>query len=877
MAINKSAVALAVLVALTITACNSDSKKDKKTDEIQSPLAAYEGVWGGLGNGLAFKIDKHFVTAYNYTRATCSVNEKFVQLPLVEAEKIFTEITAGTNGDRFSFLYAGDKESEREEYRKQALPTACNNADDGKTFNPEFAFEHAWNAYNDYYPFMQQRNVDWQAQWNTYRPQVKATTTPEELFNILSQLVSPLDDGHIDITAETDTLEEEYSPALPKGWQAKAAMFANEYDTDADEAFEELALDTLSNIIERYGISEMTLNEDNELPLAWGKLEGNIGYINIAGMAYFTDDGSEPDIDEILTNVKAQIATIVEALKDTEAMVVDVRFNGGGIDEVSLTIAGYFTNQKRLALTKKNYNLGTSVGLKELYIEPNNTITYTKPTVLLTAANTASAAETFTLSMRTLPHVTHIGETTQGIFSDSLEFNLTHGFTTSFPFQTYYSANNVAYETLGIPPQIEAPTTTLPGSSMGAQPAIHKALTHLGVDLSISEQDFTTQVEQLMTSAGIPAFSVAWVDDEKMIASQAFGYANIEEELPATVNTPFNLGSISKTFIGTSAMQMVEKNIISLNTKLADLAVPIQVNSPYSNGNDISLLQLATHTSGISEQSLAYGCSYYVEETQESLFAMLIDDFSVCSSPVKISSAAFIDSLLNSSGELYSEEHFVDTQSGQKNNYSNVGSALAAEMLSVAANVPFKDWTEINIFKPLGMDSTHWFNQDFNDSQPQPASRYIYLDGANIELPEYALATWADGGLKSSAVDMAKYLLAIVRNGELNGKRILKEATVNTMLNIELDEPTLEGQRVFWLNDGFVFAHSGEDPGTSTNMIYDQYNKLGIVLMQNLTDGQYGEGEDSEGDDPQSTLISELTEKLQYLAYRRGLSIKDKN
>lgn len=45
MAINKSAVALAVLVALTITACNSDSKKDKKTDEIQSPLAAYEGVW----------------------------------------------------------------------------------------------------------------------------------------------------------------------------------------------------------------------------------------------------------------------------------------------------------------------------------------------------------------------------------------------------------------------------------------------------------------------------------------------------------------------------------------------------------------------------------------------------------------------------------------------------------------------------------------------------------------------------------------------------------------------------------------------------------------------------------------------------------------
>lgn len=863
---NRSAVALAMFMALIITGCNDDDKKSPITKS-KSSLASYEGVWAGLGNGVAIQIKESSVTIYDYTKKTCSIKKNFEQLSL--AEEIFTKISTGINSHGFSFIYPGGNENEREEYIKQTLPEACNKPTDIDTFNPDFAFEHTWHLFNDYYPFMQQRNVDWQAQWDTYRPLVNEGTSPEDLFSILSQLVSPLDDGHIDITVETDVLDEEFSPALPKGWDTKALLLSNEYNIDTDDAFEHLAYNALDNISERYGISELIHNEEDQIPVAWGKLEGNIGYINIAGMGYFHSDGSVPNIDEALTNVNKQMTTIIEGLKDTEGMIIDVRFNGGGHEDISLLIASYFTDKKRLAFTKENYNTGNATPLKEWYIEPNSNITYAKPVVVLTAENTASAAEVFTLSMRTLPQVTHIGETTQGIFSDSLSFDLTQGLSTSFPFQTYYSINNVAYETLGIPPHLNAPTTTLSDSSMGAQPAIHQAITHFGVDLSISKEKFTNQVNQLMQNAGIPGFSVAWIDDKEMIASQAFGFANINNQQLVTVNTPFTLGSISKTFIGTSVMQMVEQNKIDLETTLGDLTMPIQVNSPYRDGNEISLLELSTHTSGISEQFLAYGCGYYIEETKENLYAMFIDDFATCPSPVNTNQSIFIDSMLNSNGELYSTEHFVDTQSSQKTNYSNVGAALAAEMLSVAANLPFKDWTENNIFEPLGMKNTHWFNQDFTDSQAQPASRYVYFDGEYIELPEYALATWADGGLKASAVDMAKYLLAIVGKGEFNNKRILKESSINAMLNIELDEPTVEGQRIFWINDGFVFGHSGADPGTITNMIYDQYNKLGIIVMQNLSDGESGEG-----DDPQSPIIIELTDKLHHLAYRRGLSIK---
>ena len=52
------------------------------------------------------------------------------------------------------------------------------------------------------------------------------------------------------------------------------------------------------------------------------------------------------------------------------------------------------------------------------------------------------------------------------------------------------------------------------------------------------------------------------------------------------------------------------------------------------------------------------------------------------------------------------------------------------------------------------MTATHWVNADYAADELTPAKRYVFSDGGLVEVPEYALATWADGGLKSSANDI---------------------------------------------------------------------------------------------------------------------------
>lgn len=176
------------------------------------------------------------------------------------------------------------------------------------------------------------------------------------------------------------------------------------------------------------------------------------------------------------------------------------------------------------------------------------------------------------------------------------------------------------------------------------------------------------------------------------------------------------------------------------------------------------------------------------------------------------------------------------------------------------------------------MNDTHWFNANYEGQDNLPARRYMFIDGQIRALPEYSLYTWADGGLKSSSQDLARYLLAIAREGELNGSRILNKDTVATMLDTGFNEPTFEGQKVFWNNDGFMIGHNGSDPGAYSFISYDQYNRLGLVIMLNLSD-DLEELEDivsPHSDTGVRTLaddFSQALDTLNHLVYRRGLTL----
>ena len=110
--------------------------------------------------------------------------------------------------------------------------------------NPEALFDDLWTTYNQDYAVFEERGVNWQQQYTTYRSLVNANTTDDELFDIFSQMLAPLDDGHVTLIAPgkeiwiSNTIRREkiddalFSPAV-----IISGYLDVDYKTDADQNF----------------------------------------------------------------------------------------------------------------------------------------------------------------------------------------------------------------------------------------------------------------------------------------------------------------------------------------------------------------------------------------------------------------------------------------------------------------------------------------------------------------------------------------------------------------------------------------------------------------------------------------------------------------
>ena len=141
-----------------------------------------------------------------------------------------------------------------------------------------------------------------------------------------------------------------------------------------------------------------------------------------------------------------------------------------------MMIANRFADRKRLAFTTKAvYGQGFTEE-QEFYIRPEGNFQFTGPTFLLTSERTVSAGETFALYMMACPHVTRIGGTTAGAFSNALTMHLPNGWRLEMSNEVLVAADGHVYEGIGIPPQVEVPVF-IPGNIYpGLKQAVDKAV-----------------------------------------------------------------------------------------------------------------------------------------------------------------------------------------------------------------------------------------------------------------------------------------------------------------------------------------------------------------------------------------------------------------
>jgi CubicO group peptidase (beta-lactamase class C family) len=268
-------------------------------------------------------------------------------------------------------------------------------------------------------------------------------------------------------------------------------------------------------------------------------------------------------------------------------------------------------------------------------------------------------------------------------------------------------------------------------------------------------------------------------------------------------DTVFELGSVTKTFTATLLADMVERGELRLDDPI-DKFLPGSVNVPARNGKKITLIDLATHTSGLpstpgNSKSQA-NLPGYVGYTQQRLYDFL--------------------------------SHYTLTRDiGSKFEYSNMGMGLLGHILSLKAGRPFDELVIERICAPLKMDSTR---RELSPELRERQAEGVYLDGQKSKGWRMPPVFAGAGGLRSTANDMLKFLaanLGLIESPILSAFRKTHEGIRSVQWEKRLEVGL--AWRVFQNENFKIILHTGGHEANSSFVCFDPRKKVGVVVLSN--------------------------------------------
>jgi CubicO group peptidase (beta-lactamase class C family) len=354
------------------------------------------------------------------------------------------------------------------------------------------------------------------------------------------------------------------------------------------------------------------------------------------------------------------------------------------------------------------------------------------------------------------------------------------------------------------------------GQLAAAQPA--------QVSTANAAQSLDSFIAKKMEETGIMGLGAAIIIDGKVAWTKGYGFADAAKGVAFTPDTVMNIGSISKTFTGVALMRAVQEGKLSLDENI-NAYLPFKVVHPHFPNEAITLRQLATHTSGISDRWTVYRNAYhYGGDAPQPL-------------------GEFLKGYFVPGGSDYATENFVNAKPGTHREYSNIGAGLAGYIVELAVGEKLNTYTRRHIFTPLGMNSSGWFLSEV--APAKHAQLYVAQNGFTIPIPQYGLTTYPDGGVRTSVSDLSRFFAALLNDGVHDGVRILDAKSVQEMIRFQYNEAnkpvnvslSKENAGIFWSTKWSVtrIGHGGSDPGLKTEMLANLSKDTGVILFTNTS------------------------------------------
>jgi hypothetical protein len=483
---------LLVMLFASISACQGDNKNSEEHDAV--------GYWSAPAYGQVIAITSSYTKTNNlYDYNTYHITDNSC-IPESSETISFSDLSAYLVSDDFAteleIIEPGQTIVPGVRFERiDQLPVLCQpenisivKGEAGYSFDPKTDLDIFWSTLDQHYLDFSLSNTNWAEIYEQAILELSEIESEEELFNLFSIMITPLQDTHnfIAIGTINDGDEDDFSVSYkPDFVDILLDEFLQENELDEVRTEDQAAaanqyigdqLDIYTDTIFSYA-NESTVDIVLDDNIAWFITDDNIGYLMINAMANFEDD--DADLEDDLEVVTQVMDTALMALKDVNGLIIDVRLNEGGQDEVSMLIAQRFMSARQHVYSKQARLGSGRTPLVDVYLDPATENQYLGPIVLLSSATTVSAAEVFILAMRNLPNVTIIGESTQGAFSDVFLNRVTSDIAFGFSNEYYLSSTGEWFEHQGIPVDIEVPFLTLEQREQERDYAMEEALGRL--------------------------------------------------------------------------------------------------------------------------------------------------------------------------------------------------------------------------------------------------------------------------------------------------------------------------------------------------------------------------------------------------------------
>jgi len=312
-----------------------------------------------------------------------------------------------------------------------------------------------------------------------------------------------------------------------------------------------------------------------------------------------------------------------------------------------------------------------------------------------------------------------------------------------------------------------------------------------------------------MSAKYIPGAVVVVVKDGKVLYAKGYGYADLEMHKPVDpAITLFRPGSVTKLFVWTSVMQLVEQDALSLE---ADVNEYLDFEIPATYPEPITLKTLMSHTSGFEENDMGL-----FKNSADGMISL--DTFLKNNIPTRVFAPGTVSA------------------------YSNYGTVLAGYIVERVSGMPFYEYVEKEIFEPLGM--THATLR-----QPLPenlvadmSGGYNYVGGNYLKTGFEYVVGYPAGGASVSGLDMARFMIAHLQNGFYGETRILEEETAIQMHSqLYTSDPRLTGMAYGFgeklINGQRIIGHGGDTSIFHSRLFLIPEQNLGVFVSTNAPGG----------------------------------------